>query len=94
MPASVVSAACRTWKLPLGSDGSSSGGAPRTWQATARMSGMFSRCPQTTVGTPSASRLVTASASPGRMGRFPSGPERSGTMNAGSIWTGAPMCPA
>ena len=55
---------------------------------------MFSRCAQTTVGTPSASRPVTASASPGRGLRSFSDGDESGTRKAGSIWTGAPMCPA
>ncbi len=55
---------------------------------------MFSRCAQIRVGTPSVSNSVTASASPGRTVRAWPGPVRSGTMNAGSICTGAPMCPA
>jgi hypothetical protein len=53
------------------------------------MSGMFSRCAQTTVGTPSASKPVTTLASRGCIVR--SSEEESGTMKAGSTWTGAPM---
>jgi hypothetical protein len=90
----VVSAACSTWKLPLASDGSSIGGAPSTRQATARMSGMFSRCAQTRVGTPSVSNLVTASARPARWAWAWPGPDGAGLVKAGSICTGAPMWPA
>jgi hypothetical protein len=55
---------------------------------------MFSRCAQTRVGTPSVSNAVTASARPGRGAWSWPGPGAAGLMNAGSIWTGAPMWPA
>ena len=55
---------------------------------------MFSRCTQTRVGTPSVSKPVTASARPGGGDPPGPGPDGAGLMNAGSICTGAPMCPA
>jgi hypothetical protein len=55
---------------------------------------MFSRCTQTTVGTPAVSNRVTASTRPGRLAWSGPGPDGAGLMNAGSICTGAPMCPA
>ncbi|HWG12184.1 MAG TPA: hypothetical protein VG268_02815 [Streptosporangiaceae bacterium] len=63
----MVSAACSTQKLALGRAGSPGDGASRARQATARMSGTFSRCPQTMAGSPSVSSLVTALASSGRI---------------------------